>query len=50
VNNEQQTQQADDPSGPGWRDVMTGGVTQHGDMVHRVWQRAAEFADYEGQT
>ena len=19
-------------------------------MVHRVWQRAAEFADYEGQT
>ena len=33
MNNEQQTQQADDPSGPGWRDVMTGGVTQDGDMV-----------------
>ena len=33
MNNEQQTQQADDPSGPGWRDVTTGGVTQHGDMV-----------------
>jgi len=28
-----QTQQADDPSGPGWRDVMTGGVTQDGEMV-----------------
>ena len=24
---------ADDPSGEGWRDVMTGGVTQHGNMV-----------------
>ncbi|MEY4187603.1 MAG: hypothetical protein RIT02_2637 [Planctomycetota bacterium] len=33
MNNEQQTQQADDPSGPGWRDVTTGGVTQDGDMV-----------------
>ncbi|MEY2727072.1 MAG: hypothetical protein RLZZ458_2939 [Planctomycetota bacterium] len=33
MSNEQQTQQADDPSGDGWRDVMTGGVTQHGDMV-----------------
>lgn len=20
------------------------------DMVHQIWQRAAEFADYEGQT
>ena len=30
---EQQTQATDDPSGPGWRDVMTGGVTQDGDMV-----------------
>ena len=29
----EQTQQADDPSGPGWRDVTTGGVTQDGDMV-----------------
>ena len=29
----EQTQQADDPSGPGWRDVTTGSVTQDGDMV-----------------
>jgi hypothetical protein len=33
MSDEQQTQQADDPSGPGWRDVTTGGVTQDGDMV-----------------
>jgi hypothetical protein len=31
VNNEQ-TQQADDPSGPGWRDVEVGEILQHGDM------------------
>ena len=30
---DEQTQQADDPSGPGWRDVTTGSVTQDGDMV-----------------
>jgi len=31
---EPQTQPTtDDPSGPGWRDVTTGGVTQDGDMV-----------------
>ena len=29
----EQTQAADDPSGPGWRDVEVGGVTQDGDMV-----------------
>ncbi len=34
MSNEQQTQQpTDDPGGPGWRDVTTGGVTQDGDMV-----------------
>jgi hypothetical protein len=32
VNNEQQTQQADDPSGPGWRDVEVGEVLRHTDM------------------
>ena len=31
--NNEHTQQADDPSGPGWRDVTTGDVTQDGDMV-----------------
>jgi len=31
--NNEQTQQADDPGGPGWRDVTTGGVTLDGDMV-----------------
>ena len=30
---DEQTQATDDPSGPGWRDVTTGGVTQDGDMV-----------------
>ena len=32
MNNEQQTQQADDPSGPGWRDVLPDEILQHGDM------------------
>jgi len=30
---EQQTQQADDPSGPGWRDVEVGEVLQSDDML-----------------
>jgi hypothetical protein len=32
VNNEQQTQQADDPSGDGWRDVGPDEILQTGDM------------------
>jgi len=39
VNNEQ-TQQADDPSGPGWRDVEVGEVLRETDMFrdgHNVW-------------
>jgi hypothetical protein len=32
VNNEQQTQTADDPSGPGWRDVEPDEILQIGDM------------------
>jgi len=28
----EQTQQADDPSGPGWRDVLPDEILQHGDM------------------
>jgi chromosome segregation ATPase len=35
VNNEQQTQQADDPSGPGWRDVSSGEILHVDDMVQR---------------
>jgi len=33
MNNEQQTQQADDPSGDGWRDVEVGEILQSGDML-----------------
>ena len=29
----EQTQQADDPSGPGWRDVIAGEILQPGDMM-----------------
>jgi hypothetical protein len=32
MNDEQQTQQADDPSGPGWRDVGPDEILQTGDM------------------
>jgi hypothetical protein len=32
---EQQTQQADDPSGPGWRDVLPGEILHVDDMVQR---------------
>jgi len=32
VSDDEQTQQADDPSGPGWRDVEVGEVLQHTDM------------------
>jgi hypothetical protein len=32
---EQQTQQADDPSGPGWRDVSSGEILHVDDMVER---------------
>jgi hypothetical protein len=32
MNDEQQTQQADDPSGPGWRDVEVGDSVCEGDM------------------
>ena len=35
MNNEQQTQQADDPSGPGWRDVSSGEILHVDDMVER---------------
>ena len=39
--NDEQTQQADDPSGPGWRDVEVGEILQVGDMVqrHHKWSR-----------
>ena len=42
MSDEQHTQAPDDPSGPGWRDVTTGGVTQDGDMVRagRRWSQA----------
>jgi soluble cytochrome b562 len=33
VSDEQQTQQADDPSGPGWRDVEPDELLQDGDML-----------------
>ncbi len=33
MNNEQQTQQADDPSGPEWRDVEVGEILQSDDML-----------------
>jgi len=42
VSNEQQTQQADDPSGPGWRDVEVGEVLQPNDMMRTttgLWLR-----------
>ena len=32
MNNEQQTQQADDPSGPGWRDVEPDEIIEQGDV------------------
>jgi hypothetical protein len=35
MNDEQQTQQADDPSGPGWRDVSSGEILHVDDMVER---------------
>jgi chromosome segregation ATPase len=40
VNNEQQTQQADDPSGDGWRDVGPDELLRHGDLFWNVdhWQ------------
>jgi len=40
VNNEQQTQAADDPSGPGWRDVGDKEPLQSGDMYwgENEWQ------------
>ena len=40
MNNEQQTQQADDPSGPGWRDVEPDELLRHGDLFWNVdhWQ------------
>jgi hypothetical protein len=34
VSNEQQAQQADDPSGPGWRWVRQGEALRHGDVEH----------------
>jgi len=39
--NNEQTQQADDPSGPGWRDVEPGEILHVGDMVQRQngWSR-----------
>jgi len=39
---DEQTQQANDPSGPGWRDVEVGEVLQHGDMLKNntgLWLR-----------
>ena len=33
MSNEQQTQQADDPSGDRWRDVIAGEILQPGDMI-----------------
>ncbi len=40
MNNEQQTQQADDPSGDGWRDVEPDELLRHGDLFWNVdhWQ------------
>jgi len=40
VSNEQQTQQADDPSGPGWRDVEPDELLRYGDLFWNVdhWQ------------
>lgn len=40
MNSEQQTQQADDPGGPGWRDVWPDEVLRHGDLFWNVdhWQ------------
>jgi len=48
VSNEQQTQQADDPSGPGWRDVLPYEILQTGDMypICDQW----EPTQYAGQT
>jgi hypothetical protein len=37
---DEQTQQADDPSGPGWRDVEVGEILRPGDVFrdgHNVW-------------
>jgi hypothetical protein len=42
VSDEQQTQQADDPSGPGWRDVEPDELLQDGDMLKNntgLWLR-----------
>jgi len=41
VSDEQQTQQADDPSGEGWRDVEPDEILQHGDMFPNggQWER-----------
>ena len=41
MSNEQQTQQADDPSGPGWRDVLPDEILQPGDMFDNRgrWER-----------
>jgi len=41
MSDEQQTQQADDPSGPGWRDVEPDEILQHGDMFPNGgrWER-----------
>jgi len=40
LSNEQQTQQADDPSGPGWRDVEPDESLRYGDLFRNVdhWQ------------
>ena len=40
MSNEQQTQQADDPSGPGWRDVEPDELLRYGDLFRNVdhWQ------------
>ena len=48
MSNEQQTQQADDPSGPGWRDVLPYEILQTGDMypICDQW----EPTQYAGQT
>jgi DNA repair exonuclease SbcCD ATPase subunit len=43
MNDEQQTQQADDPSGPGWRDVGPDELLQTGDMypIGERWEPTA---------
>ena len=43
MSNEQQTQQADDPSGPGWRDVGPDEILQPGDMypIGDQWEPTA---------